>query len=287
MQVTTQQDTLAERPLQPAERARFFVSARHDGLECLDATFRTHVYAPHAHETYVVGTVTAGCETFLCRGARHYIGPGDLTFVNPLEMHDGEPFDGGYSYRMSYPTVSLIARVAHEVSGRDDGGTPCFPTPCVPDAEGAALFEAAHRLMETGSDPLAAEETLLRALARLVVRHAGVRPRRLGQETGPVARACRLVEERLSDDLSLDDLSAAAGLPRHLLIRAFRRETGTTPHSYLVNRRVLAARALLQSGAMPADAALAVGFFDQSHLTRAFKARYGVTPGVYRAAFRH
>jgi AraC-like DNA-binding protein len=30
--------------------------------------------------------------------------------------------------------------------------------------------------------------------------------------------------------------------------------------------------------------ALACGFFDQSHLNRVFKARMGVTPGVYRAA---
>jgi AraC-like DNA-binding protein len=90
---------------------------------------------------------------------------------------------------------------------------------------------------------------------------------------------------RFAEDLTLDVLAREAGLPRHLLIRAFRREAGATPHSYLVNRRALAARALLRSGATPSDAAVAVGFFDQSHLTRAFKARFGVTPGAYRAAF--
>lgn len=287
MDVTTQQDTLSNRPLGDSERARFFVSARNGGLECLEATFRTHVYAPHAHETYVVGTVVAGCETFLCRGERHYVGPGDLTFVNPLEVHDGEPFEGAYSYRMSYPTVALMARAAVEVSGRDGTGSPFFRAPCVRDPDGAALFVAAHRLMDAGTEPLAAEEALLRAMALAVARHAGVRPQRLGCEAGPVARACALIEGRYADDLSLDDLAAAARLPRHLLIRAFRRETGATPHSYLVNRRVLAARAMLQAGAAPADVALAVGFFDQSHLTRAFKARYAVTPGAYRAAFRH
>jgi AraC-like DNA-binding protein len=287
MDVTTQQQTVTEGPLHTAERARFFVSSRHDGLECLDATFRTHVYAPHAHETYVVGTVVAGCETFLCRGARHYVGPGDLTFVNPLDVHDGEPFGGGYSYRMSYPTAALMMAAAGEVSGRARQQAPFFPLPRVHDPEGAALFVAAHRLMDAGTDPLGADEALLRALAVVVTRHAGISPQPLGREPGPVARACALVEERFADDLSLDDLAAEAGLPRHLLIRAFRRETGATPHSHLVNRRVLEARRLLRTGATPADTALAVGFFDQSHLTRAFKARHGVTPGAYRAAFRH
>jgi AraC-like DNA-binding protein len=254
------------------------VSARHDGLECLEATFRTHVYAPHAHETYVVGTVHAGCETFVCRGARHYVGPGDLTFVNPLEVHDGEPFEDGYSYRMSYPTVALMKEAAGEVSGRAAGEAPFFPDPCVRDPEGAALFAAAHRLMQSATDGFAADETLLRVMALLVSRHGGVRPQPLGRELGPVSRARALIDARFSDDLSLDDLAAAAALPRHLLIRAFRRETGATPHSYLVNRRVLEARSLLRAGISPAD---------QSHLTRAFKARHGVTPGAYKAAFRH
>jgi AraC-like DNA-binding protein len=102
-----------------------------------------------------------------------------------------------------------------------------------------------------------------------------------------VARARAAMDQRFGDDLSLEVLAEEAGLPRHLLIRAFRRETGTTPHAYLVNRRVLAAGQLMRTGVMPSDAALAVGFFDQSHLTRAFKARFGVTPGAYRAAFQH
>lgn len=285
MDVVTQRQTFDARPLGKAERARFFVAPQHGGLECLSATFRTHVYAPHAHDTYVVGTVIAGCETFVCRGARHYVGPDDLTFVNPHEVHDGEPYEGGYTYRMTYPSATLMAEAALEATGRPV--LPSFVAPRVRDPEGVSLFLLAHEALEAGADPLLAEETLLRALSLLVSRHAGLPLRPLGAEAGPVARARALIEARFADALSLDDLARAAGLPRHLLIRAFRRETGTTPHSYLVNRRTLAARALLRDGTGPAEVALAVGFFDQSHLTRAFKARHGVTPGAYRAAFQN
>ncbi len=285
MNVVTQRETLGLSPLGNTERARFFVSPQHGDLECLSATFRTHVYAPHAHETYVVGTVVEGCETFVCRGARHYVGPDDLTFVNPLEMHDGEPYEGGYSYRMTYPGPALMAEAALEATGRPT--LPSFRAPCVRDPEGVALFLSAHRALEQDEDRLLGEETLLRAMALLVSRHGDLPFRPLGRETGPVARARALIDSRYDESLSLEDLARAAGLPRHLLIRAFRKETGTTPHSYLVNRRTLAARALLRAGTSPADAAFAVGFFDQSHLTRAFKARHGVTPGAYRAAFQH
>ena len=73
-------------------------------------------------------------------------------------------------------------------------------------------------------------------------------------------------------------------LPRHHLIRAFRRETGLTPHAYLVDVRVRRARDRLRRGEAPSAVAAATGFSDQAHLTRAFKARFGVTPGVFRAA---
>jgi AraC-like DNA-binding protein len=68
------------------------------------------------------------------------------------------------------------------------------------------------------------------------------------------------------------------------LIRVFRAEVGLTPHAYVVDVRVRRAQALLKEGASPADAAARVGFADQAHLTRAFKARVGVAPGAYRRA---
>lgn len=45
--------------------------------------------------------------------------------------------------------------------------------------------------------------------------------------------------------------------------------------------RVRRARDMLQKGANIADAAFEAGFSDQSHLTRNFRAIYGVTPARY------
>ena len=56
---------------------------------------------------------------------------------------------------------------------------------------------------------------------------------------------------------------------------------GLTPHAYLNHIRVLRARDLLRQGCPIAQAAVNVGFVDQSHLHRHFKRIVGVTPGQY------
>lgn len=82
---------------------------------------------------------------------------------------------------------------------------------------------------------------------------------------------------------SLTELAKMADMSRYQLIRAFRTSTGMTPHSYQLNLRINQARAGLRSGEAMADMAYRLGFADQSHFQRVFKAYVGVTPGLYRS----
>jgi AraC-like DNA-binding protein len=101
-----------------------------------------------------------------------------------------------------------------------------------------------------------------------------------------MARVRDAIEQRYAESLSLAELSRIAGLSLHHFIRAFRAEVGLTPHAYVVDVRVRRARDLLRAGVAPAEVALRVGFADQAHLTRVFKARIGVAPGAFRRARR-
>lgn len=263
------------------DRARFFRLARHADLDCLRATLFTHRFPTHTHDTYVFGVVTSGCKTYRQRGERVRAASGEACFINPGEPHDGGAVEGPVSYRMAYPNADWMRRLAEEVSGRGHAAAPSFSPMTVRDAEVIGLFSRAHRALEVGAEAARADEMLIAAAGLAIARHAGVASPPLRSAPARVARARAAIDEAPHASPSLDDLAALAGLSRFHLLRAFRRETGLTPHAYLIDARVRRARARLRGGEAPADVAAACGFADQAHFTRAFKARMGVTPGAF------
>jgi AraC family transcriptional regulator len=96
------------------------------------------------------------------------------------------------------------------------------------------------------------------------------------------------VRERLHDDFAdaptLDALARIARVHPGHLTRVFRRHYGRSIGEYLRDLRLeWTARRLATSDEPLIAIAAAAGFADQSHLTRAFKARFGCTPGRYRS----
>jgi AraC-like DNA-binding protein len=285
MQCLTQAALLEACEHDPRDRAAFWRNPRHDGLECLAATYFTHLFPLHTHDTYVIGFVSAGCNVYGQRGSRIYSGPGDICLINPGEVHDGGALEGAFSYRMTYPSVALMKEIAEDVTGRPAPGTPSFAPALARDADILELFRVAHERMEKGAEGLGADECLVAAYGLMLLRHADLSgPAKSVSESRRILRARGYLDASFAEAVDLKHLASLAGLSRFQLLRAFRRETGMTPHVYLTDCRVRAARRLLARGDEVADVALACGFADQSHLTRAFKARAGLTPGRFRAA---
>lgn len=286
MDQIAQQAALDPEQLGGGDQAQFWREPRHDGMECLKATFRQHRYAPHSHETYVVGVIVAGCEAFHIRGERQYARAGQVCFVNPGEVHDGEPAFDQYAYRMSYPSTDLMRAMAEEVFDRPLLAAPSFRQPLEDDPDLWSMFLQAHSSMERAGGALERDERLLRVIGVMLQRYADISHpvAQAGRAVKPMENVKAYIDAHYTDDLGLDELAQVAGLSRHYLIGTFKQTVGLTPHAYLIDRRVRAACDALRSGLAPADVAASCGFFDQSHLTRAFKARLGVTPGAYRAA---
>jgi AraC family transcriptional regulator len=158
--------------------------------------------------------------------------------------------------RESDPVISNIAGVlSRELMGGQPGARVY--------AESLAQILAVHLLRHYSQGAPLADALQVRAPSR------------------PVALAMQYIQANFAADIGLSDIAGAARVSPYHLSRLFKQVTGLTPHQYLIQVRVNHARALLAAGAGKgslADIADAVGFADQSHLTRHVKRLLGVTP---------
>lgn len=270
----------------PLEHATFWREPILGNTEMLRATYVTHAFSRHTHDGYAIGVIESGVETFTYRGSAYHAPAGSVVIVHPGEVHTGHAgVPDGWSYRMLYPSPSLLQQAATEVKDHRQG-LPFFPNPVIQDAAIAAQLRRMHWAMETSNSQLEKESRFLWVLAQLIRQYADsplnspLRVARSPDHTA-VRRVHEYLNENYASSISLDQLAHLANLKPLRLLRVFQKEMGLPPHAYLIQVRVGRAKQLLEAGLPIAQVAYDTGFTDQSHLNRHFKRLVGVTPGQY------
>jgi AraC-like DNA-binding protein len=104
-----------------------------------------------------------------------------------------------------------------------------------------------------------------------------------GLSPSTIRRVQQYIETHLSENVDLPVLAGVAGLSIYHFAREFKQSTGTTPHYYVISKRIEHARDMLaRTNYSLTEIALAVGFADQSHLSRHFRQIVGSTPREFR-----
>jgi AraC family transcriptional regulator len=102
-----------------------------------------------------------------------------------------------------------------------------------------------------------------------------------------VRRAVELMTARFAEPLSVPDLANAVGISHSRFAHGFTSIVGQSPGDFLRAVRVRqAARALRESDEPIAEIATAAGFYDQAHLSKAFRIVKAMTPRQYRVNSR-
>lgn len=100
-------------------------------------------------------------------------------------------------------------------------------------------------------------------------------------------RAARdFVVENYRSNLTLAEVAQAVDLHPAYLGQLFTREVRQTLGDFVNDLRVRAAAEALSCGSVPlADIAVENGFYDQSHFSRVFSRKVGVSPGAFRRRY--
>lgn len=213
------------------------------------------------------------------RGRVRTLVAGSLKLKEPGEVHRGLRVHAPFTLQGAGFAPEAVARAAEAMGMR---GAPHFKAAAFAPGERATrlAFALHEALVREGSSELERGTLAAETLAELVGPRAAS-----GRAPLAVRRARAYLHDALAEKINLDALAEHAALDKFHLVRAFRSEVGLPPYEYLTQLRVARAKVLLERRVLVAEAAQAVGFYDESQLARHFRRIVGVTPGAYARSF--
>jgi len=217
-------------------------------------------------------------------GQLHTVRPGDLLVLPPAVPHTyGAHISTPWTIHWAHAAGANLREYLNEL-----GVSAQAPLVWMgEDLELARLFNEVVKALEHGAsfpDLLHASHTLAHLLA-VMIRHRHERNRDTSDGVQKVAQGIIYMSEHLDQPLRVSALSALANLsPAHFAV-LFKQQTGCSPRDYLHLLRIHRACQLLRSSTLNVkEIAARLGYQDQFHFSRQFKAFQGLSPSDYRAA---
>ena len=262
---------------------------RNPELKQIEARFSRYersIFKKHTHEDYSIAVVVQGTSNFFYQNSVEKIRAGEIALVNPGEVHACNADEGDvWAYRMFYVDCGLIRTIADDVFGAE-GGLPRFTQQIVRDRQ---LFDALlglYELLLDTDNTLERDSCIHETLAELLIGYGDRRSCTAMPEQAakPLQRAHDYLIDKLSENISLEELSCVAGFSAYHLLRMFREHFGLPPHAFQRQQRIHRGKQMLAEGRTIVDVALDLGFSDQSHFSNTFKSLVGATPRQYQKA---
>ena len=243
------------------------------------------VFDNHIHSGHVLWLNSEGGEHFNVQGTASILQPGSISVIEPGIVHSNQPATKNKRHlRSLYLEEDFFLYLEKLVTGSSTQKY-SLPTKTFENKGYWRDAIALHEAIITDEDKLLIEElsvslfTQIRDLqfGSLHINHVS------HKRDDRVKTIIDFMTAHLGMEISLETLAEIANCTSYHVIRLFKKTVGMSPHAYLVQMRLERAREFIDGGRSITEAALNAGFSDQSHLTRRFKKRYGLTPGIYGA----
>lgn len=150
----------------------------------------------------------------------------------------------------------------------------------------SALINTIDRFITTMEDPLEAEligPSLFKELHLRVLRapHGGMLRQMVPSNSAAsnIAQAIKHIRNNYRAGLLVSEVAREVGMSQSSFYQKFREITGTTPHQYQKNLRLIEAHTLLSlDGYSVSGAAFAVGYESANHFSRDYSKKFGIPP---------
>ena len=251
----------------------------------------------HHHDFYEVYYLLGGEVEYWVDGRIIRMLPGDLLLINPLELHRPILDQGSPVYERI--VLWINKEFLEGLCTGNSGLNICFDTAQpghthlirTSATERTALTARLGELVrefysrDFGSD-LSAHGLFLQFMVQL--NRMATRSQSQQEETQSlsplVQKVLEYITDHIQEDLSLEDIADQMFVSKYHLSHAFTREVGVSVYRYVMLRRLMMARQLLQAGESAGQVCRSCGFSEYTSFYRAFKSEYGVSPRTFAAS---
>lgn len=257
----------------PATHSRF---QRYRRFEVAKFDCPKRAFPKHSHDEFVISANIKGRENVTLDRRSYDVTTGQLTLYNPAQVQSSEAASEEWSFASIYVAppdfASLTGLDANTAFERQFPHSEAL-------AEKLLRFVASALALEQSQEEIEVDlaELLLQLMELSGAAVAPTEPLRPNQVD---AIATRLLDE-MSSPPSLNELALEHGTTSVNIVRAFTASFGVPPFVWLNMRRIIEARHRLRRKHTLADVAYDLGYADQAHFTRRFKAATGMTPAQF------
>ena len=242
----------------------------------------------HYHEFCKILLLIQGSGGYYVDGQRYLLQSGDIVLMDAHSIHRPElDADAPYERIILYISPEYLQ---HQSTAECNLRTVFFGEKGhvlrLPEERRQRIFRIAATLERDLEGEAFGREILSNAgLLRLLVEIGRNRENPEISGTSPVmpgseriVEILRYIDAHLSEDLDAEALAKAFFISKYHMMRQFRRETGTTVHLYITQKRLVKARELMDSGMRATEACYRCGWRSYSSFTRAYNKHLGTTP---------
>jgi len=233
----------------------------------------------HAHDEMEFYIGVAGDISFLVNNSIYPVSFGDVIISRPGEQHhcichsekDRKYFCIWFSLENNEFLSSVFENQINEVLISPDEG------------QKEQLIKKCYELL---NKEVSSEEKFFDFLQILsILKTANGNPHNLLNMPDDLVYMLQYIDNHISENIKITDMAEELFISESTIERRFKEWLGTKPGEFIKKKKIVNAAQVLKKGGTVLDAGMAVGYSDNSHFIKLFKAHYGMTPHKYKKKY--
>lgn len=263
-----------------------------DILPFVEARFSTNSatsYKEHFHKTLSIGAILQGEVSYIYNNQTQTLKQNELALINPFINHSCNPINKSpRSYHMLYVDTDYAKELQKEIFKNVENFIPLKPIKIYDKTIFENFINLNRLLIQKNISYIQKEVFLWEFLTKIFTKYCNQKSTHtpISKSDEIVQKAKFYMEKNIDKNLTIDEIARYVKLSKFYFLKLFKASANTTPHTFLLNLKIHKARNILKNSNSIASIANELGFFDQSHFTKVFKAYTALTPLEYQQSLK-